>query len=191
MFTGTPGVMPGMEDKSPLDFFHLFFTREVMDLLFSETQRYISQYLDREAEYLEQHPQARAHMWHRSPLMLRVGHLSCPGDRYGCLWLSNPQVNKTWYTKCVIHTYIHACTHTNTYKSSLIHAEGNDSIIIIIKCTFHVQPHWELLVFLIPFGFHPPTHACGCNYTDSCTIILPLRRQGKDQCCKFQKGVSN
>ena len=68
-FTGTPGVLQGMEEKSPLEFFRLLFNDGVMDVLFSETRRYIQQYLDREQDYTYAHPQARAHEWHRTPLL--------------------------------------------------------------------------------------------------------------------------
>ena len=69
MFTGSPGVVSGMTEKSPLDFFRLFFSNDVMDLLFEETKRYIDQYLEREREYMQRHPQCRAHEWLRAPLV--------------------------------------------------------------------------------------------------------------------------
>ena len=57
-----------MEDKQPIDFFRLFFSSDVMDLIFIETRRYIQQYLEREEDFLENHPQARAHELRRTPL---------------------------------------------------------------------------------------------------------------------------
>ena len=71
MFTATPGVVSGMEDKAPIDFFRMFFDGEVLDLIHSETSRYVDQYLEREREHLQQHPKARAHEWRRAPLLLK------------------------------------------------------------------------------------------------------------------------
>ena len=58
-----------MEDKSPVEFFHLFFTEDVMELVFEESKRYIELYLQREREYMERHPFSRAHEWMRTPLV--------------------------------------------------------------------------------------------------------------------------
>ena len=60
-FTGVPGIVVNMEDKDPIDFFHLFLDRWVLDLLHKETMRYTDQYLEREREFLQKHPKARAH----------------------------------------------------------------------------------------------------------------------------------
>ena len=60
-----------MEESAPIDFFRLFFTGRVLDLIYSETRRYANQYLEREKEFLQQHPGARAHKWRRAPLMLK------------------------------------------------------------------------------------------------------------------------
>ena len=70
-FSGTPGVIPDMAGKLPIDFFHLMFDDRVLDLLLTETTRYADQYLEREKEHLDQHPQARAHDWQRAPLSLK------------------------------------------------------------------------------------------------------------------------
>ena len=60
-----------MEDKEPVDFFHLFFDGHILDLIHRETVRYTEQYLEREDEYLQAHPKARAHDWRRNPLTLK------------------------------------------------------------------------------------------------------------------------
>ena len=39
-----------------------------MELILTETRRYASQYLEREKDYLQRHPQARAHSWEKIPL---------------------------------------------------------------------------------------------------------------------------
>ena len=60
-----------MEDRSPVDFFRLFFTSEILQLIYTETQRYYQQYLERERVYLQDHPKARAHEWKRAPLLMK------------------------------------------------------------------------------------------------------------------------
>ena len=68
MFSVTPGVIPGMSESSLIDFFRLFFSDRVLDLIYTEITRYASQYLEREREHLAKHPQARAHDWRKAPL---------------------------------------------------------------------------------------------------------------------------
>ena len=70
-FTATPGVVPNMVNKEPIDFFRMFFDGQVLDLILQETTRYTEQYLEREKEHLDAHPQARAHEWLRAPLSLK------------------------------------------------------------------------------------------------------------------------
>ena len=60
-FTATPGIIPNMEGRDPIDFFRLMFDDRILDLIFTETTRYAEQYLEREREHLESHPNARAH----------------------------------------------------------------------------------------------------------------------------------
>ena len=69
VFAASPGTVAGMGDKSPLDFFRLLFDEDIMRLLHTETLRYAEQYMVREKDHLQEHPQARAHMWRRSPLL--------------------------------------------------------------------------------------------------------------------------
>ena len=64
-------MVPDMEGSGPIDFFRLFFNEEVLELIHSETTQYTNQYLEREEEYLAQHPQARAHEWRRAPLTMK------------------------------------------------------------------------------------------------------------------------
>ena len=51
-FTTTSEVIPDMEDKSPINFFRLLFSGQVLDLIYRETRRYIDQYREREKEYI-------------------------------------------------------------------------------------------------------------------------------------------
>ena len=60
-----------MENKEPIDFFHVFFDGRVLDLIHRETTGYTQQYLEREKEHLDAHPQVRAHEWRRAPLTLK------------------------------------------------------------------------------------------------------------------------
>ena len=84
-----------MENSAPIDFFRLFFTGRVLNLIHCETGRYADQYLEREREYLQQHPQARAHEWRRALLLLKevevflaliiaMGICGFPTLRYKC-----------------------------------------------------------------------------------------------------------
>ena len=57
-----------MNNKPPVDFFFQLFDERVMDLLYGETTRYASQYLQKNTEYLEGHPHARAHEFKKNPL---------------------------------------------------------------------------------------------------------------------------
>ena len=57
-----------MEGKAPVDFFRLMFDDRVMNLILMETNRYASQYLEREKEHLQSHPKARAHEWCKNVL---------------------------------------------------------------------------------------------------------------------------
>ena len=63
-----PGVVPNMDGKSPVDFFRLLFDERVFNLIYEETTRYATQYLEKNKEYLESHPHARAHEWTKHPL---------------------------------------------------------------------------------------------------------------------------
>ena len=71
IFTATPGVVPDMSNQEPMDFFKLFFNDRVLDLIFTETNRYAEQYMEKERDYLSQHPQARAHDWSKTPLTIK------------------------------------------------------------------------------------------------------------------------
>ena len=71
VFSASPGVIPDMRESSPVDCFRLFFDDRVLTLIHTETTQYVSQYLEREREHLQTHPQARAHEWRRSPLIMK------------------------------------------------------------------------------------------------------------------------
>ena len=70
-FTASPGVIPNMEGKEPVDFFCLMFDEQVVDHILDETSRYALQYLEKEKEHLASHPNARAHDWNKYPLTRR------------------------------------------------------------------------------------------------------------------------
>ena len=67
-FTESPGLTVDMTGKSPVDFFNLFFSTEVKDVIHTETCRYADQQLHANAEFLQTHPHARGHDWHRKPM---------------------------------------------------------------------------------------------------------------------------
>ena len=64
-FTASPGIIPDVEGKCPVEFFRLMFDERVLDLIFNETNRYATQYLEREKEYRDTHPNERAHEWRK------------------------------------------------------------------------------------------------------------------------------
>ena len=56
--------------KQPIDFFRLFFTQEVKELIYKETTRYAEQQLAASEQYLEQHKYARGHSWKKNPMRI-------------------------------------------------------------------------------------------------------------------------
>ena len=70
-FTAIGGVIPDTNNMAPVDFFRLMFDDRVFDLILTETNRYADQYLEREKEYLESHPKARAHEWRKTELTIK------------------------------------------------------------------------------------------------------------------------
>ena len=57
-----------MSGKLPVDFFNLFFTPEVKNLIYTESVRYTEQILTSSKAHLNQHPKARRHEWIRTPM---------------------------------------------------------------------------------------------------------------------------
>ena len=118
--------MPGMESKSPLDFFRLFFSREVIQLIHTETRRYAEQYLERERDYLQQHPKARAHEWTKHPILLKeievfiaiviaMGICGLPTLRY-----VNNMCKKYERLKMYVHMYVDSETIGAKYIHILV-----------------------------------------------------------------------
>ena len=68
-YSETPGVVPNMSGKEPLDFFNLMFDSKAKKIIFDETTRYAEQYMAKNHEYLQQHKQARGHDWIRKPMV--------------------------------------------------------------------------------------------------------------------------
>ena len=64
-------MIPDTDGMAPVDFFRLMFDGDVLNLIFTETNRYASQYLEREREHLESHPKARAHDWKKKELTIK------------------------------------------------------------------------------------------------------------------------
>ncbi len=92
-FTATPGINVDMTGKSPVEFFRLFFTPEVIELIFNETTRYAEQQLAASKDYLDTHPHARGHDWLKRPmkkeeveillaLLITMGVIGYPTIRY-------------------------------------------------------------------------------------------------------------
>ena len=125
MFSVTPGVIPGMSESSPIDFFRLFFSDRVLDLIYTETTCYASQYLEREREHLAKHPQARAHDWRKAPLtrkevevflalLIGMGLCGFPTLRY----LQKEKILCNMYLHVYIHVHVYATIqHVYTYST--------------------------------------------------------------------------
>ena len=82
-----------MDEKSPVDFFNLFFTDKVKQIIYEETIRYANQETDKENAYLMEHPHARGNNWQRNPLtfqeinpflaiIITMGIIGLPTIRY-------------------------------------------------------------------------------------------------------------
>ena len=70
-FAVTPGVVPDMAGKEPVEFFNVLFDDTIKRHVWQETTRYAEQYIEKNKHYLEDHPQARAHDWIRRPMVLK------------------------------------------------------------------------------------------------------------------------
>ena len=68
-FTSHPGLSSEAQNcETPLDYFHLFLTEEIKELILTET-RYAEQNMPPE-QYLRSHPDARENEWRRKPMKL-------------------------------------------------------------------------------------------------------------------------
>ena len=70
-FSETPGVVPNMSGKEPIDFFNLLFDEEIKEIIHTETCLHADRYFSDNKEYLLQHPSARAHDWAKNPMSLK------------------------------------------------------------------------------------------------------------------------
>ena len=68
-FTASPGVAAHIKDLSPVDCFLQLFDQRTLELLHTETLRYLEQYLE-DKEYSDEHPNARVHDLERHPITL-------------------------------------------------------------------------------------------------------------------------
>ena len=123
-----------MTEKSPIDFFRLFFSEQVLNLIETETRQYTEQYLRRESDYLQQHPKARAHEWKRFPLtrkelevflalIIAMGVCGFPTLR--CVYMYMLACAYWNVCKCVhTHRYIYTGQHVYTqhvYTKTHVH----------------------------------------------------------------------
>ena len=65
-FTATPGLT-AQSLQEPIDYFHLLFTEEVKNYVFIETCKYADQKTQQNAEYLQNHKEARGNQWLKKP----------------------------------------------------------------------------------------------------------------------------
>lgn len=68
-FTATPGLKVRLDPtSSPLQYFQLFFSDQLINLIVDETNRYSNQWIESHQDYLRQKPSSRVHAW------IRQGH---------------------------------------------------------------------------------------------------------------------
>ena len=63
-----PGITIAMTKQEPIDFFNLFITTDVKNLIFNETTRYAEQILAATETFLEEHKYARGNAWRKHPM---------------------------------------------------------------------------------------------------------------------------
>jgi hypothetical protein len=63
-----PGVCTSVQCSSPADFFGLFITQSVKDIIYKETTRSAEQYIAKNREYLDDHIHARGNDWIKHPM---------------------------------------------------------------------------------------------------------------------------
>ena len=69
-FTASPGIIPDMSVEW-ISSSSCLMSGYILDLIFNETNRYATQYLEREREHLDTHPNARAHEWRKQQLTIK------------------------------------------------------------------------------------------------------------------------
>ena len=60
-----------MAGEEPVEFFNVLFDDTIKQHVWQESTRYAEQYIEKNKQYLEDHPQARAHDWIRRPMVLK------------------------------------------------------------------------------------------------------------------------
>ena len=175
VFTGTPGVVPDMDGKLPIDYFRLMFDDRVLNLILTETTRYAEQYLEREEAYLEQHPKARAHDWRRNPLSMKELEVFLSIVLAMGMWVSyNEVTNANTHTHAYTHTHAniihtHTCIHTHThatYTHTCIHTHTHATYThICIHTHTHthaniIHTHTCIYTHTQYIHTHMHTHAC-------------------------------
>lgn len=70
-FTADAGVIPDTEGVSMVDYFRLIFDDWLLNLIFTETNRYADQYVQRERVYLGAYPKAQTHDWKKCAFTLK------------------------------------------------------------------------------------------------------------------------
>ena len=102
--------------EGPVDFFRLFFTPEVVDIIYIQSSLYAEQQHHTHKDYLDHHPHARAHDWVRNPLkrseiepllaiLLTMGVLGFLTLRLGSLKYNVPQHKINNYTITMFRSY--------------------------------------------------------------------------------------
>ena len=100
-----------MTANTPVDYFMQLFDEEAIDLVHNETCRFYQQYLENKAQYLQDHPQARAHDLAKNPiskpdiktfiaLVIGMGICGYPTIRYTDLTCT---IHDQYLRMCIYH----------------------------------------------------------------------------------------
>ena len=99
-FTGVEGLRnPMPQDAEPIDYFKLYFTDEVFDIIYKETSRYAQQYIETNGANLR--PKSIVHNWKptdASEMKAFIGLCILMGI------ISKPRISMYWSTDSFYHT---------------------------------------------------------------------------------------
>lgn len=99
-FSATPGhknVPQGI--SSPIEYFSLFFTDEILDKIVEETNRYSDQYVEEHEEDLATHPKSRVHQWLHSGHTHKEEMRAFLGVCLNMGIVNKPTIESFWDTK--------------------------------------------------------------------------------------------
>ena len=60
-----------MTGNLPIDYFNLFFTKDVKKLIHEQTTKYAEQHISNSRTYLQEHKYARGNHWIKNPMVFK------------------------------------------------------------------------------------------------------------------------